>query len=210
VPARSSAPSSPTPATTATDEVTERDDNLAKALAHPLRQRILEALNQGIDSPREIAEEIGAKLGDVGYHTRKLHELGVIELVRTEQRRGAIKHFYRPTERAMLTDRQWARLPVSVRRRLFGQNLDQIWSHVRHAIKRKGFDRDDAHVSWTTFELDDAGYEAMTKLAMRTVDEALEIQADVINRRARGEDADVTKTELVVLHFLPNGEPRRP
>ena len=191
-----------------TTEVTnDYDESLAKALSHPLRQRILEAINRGIDSPREIADALGAKLGDVGYHTRKLHDLGVIELVRTEQRRGAIKHFYRPTTRAMLTDRQWTRLPLSVRRRLFGQNLDAIWSHVRRAIKRDGFDREDAHVSWTTFELDEAGYAAMTKLALATVEDAMAIQAEVLERRAKGEvDGEVAKTELVVLHFLPDGE----
>lgn len=197
----------PTPQTSGPAATQDYDEKLAKALSHPLRQRILEALNRGVDSPREIADDLDAKLGDVGYHTRKLHELGLIELVRTEQRRGAMKHFYRPTTRAILNDRQWARLPVSVRRRLFGQNLDAVWSHVRQAIKRDGFDRDDAHVSWTTFELDEAGYEAMTKLAMQTVESALAIQADVVNRRAAGEvDGEVVKTELVVLHFLPDGE----
>jgi DNA-binding transcriptional ArsR family regulator len=201
VPATSSAPTSRN-----ADEV-QRDEALAKALSHPLRQRILEAFNQGLDSPREISEAIGAKLGDVGYHVRKLHELGLIELVRTEQRRGAVKHFYRPTTRAMLNDRQWARLPVSVRRQLFGQNLDQIWSHIRTAIKHNGFDRPDAHVSWTTFELDEAGYEEMTKLTMRMLEEAMDIQAGVVNRRAEGKEVgELTKTELVQLHFLPQGE----
>jgi len=201
----STTPSSPDAATTSPKAATAdtRDERLAKALSHPLRQRILEAINRGIDSPREIAEDLGAKLGDVGYHTRRLHELGVIELVRTEHRRGAVKHFYRPTERAMLTDEQWARLPLSARRQLFGQNLDHIWSHVRKAVKRNGFDRTDAHVSWTALELDEAGYDAMTKLALRTLEDALAIQADVVNRRAAGdEDQELTKTELVVLHFL--------
>jgi DNA-binding transcriptional ArsR family regulator len=197
----------PTPTTSDPAAAQDYDEKLAKALSHPLRLRILEALNRGIDSPREIADDLGAKLGDVGYHTRKLHELGLVDLVRTEQRRGAVKHFYRPTTRSILNARQWARLPVSVRRQLFGQNLDAVWSHVRRAIKRDGFDRDDAHVSWTTFELDEAGYEAMTALAIATVEQALAIQAGVVNRRAAGKvDGEVVKTELVVLHFLPDGE----
>ena len=183
------------------------DERFVKALTHPLRWRILEVLNRGINSPREIAEELDAKLGDVGYHVRRLHELGVIELVRTEQRRGAIKHFYKANSRAMLDNEQWGRLPKAARRKLQGQTLDQIWSHVRHAIRRNGFDRDDAHVSWTTFELDEQGYADMVALADATLQRALEIQAEVIGRRARDEvDGEVVRTELVQLHFLPDGE----
>jgi DNA-binding MarR family transcriptional regulator len=185
------------------------DERLVKALTHPLRWRILEVLNQGVSSPREIAEVLDAKLGDVGYHVRRLHELGVIELVRTEQRRGAIKHFYKANSRAMLDNEHWARLPKSARRQLFGQTLDQIWSHVRQAIKRNGFDRDDVHVSFTTFDLDAQGYADMVGLVDETLLRALEIQAEVMGRRAEGAgDGDSVKTELVQLHFLPDGEPR--
>ena len=186
------------------------DDRLVKALTHPLRWRILEVLNRGVNSPREIAEELDAKLGDVGYHVRRLHELGAIELVRTEQRRGAIKHFYKANSRAMLDNEQWARLPKSARRQLQGQTLDQIWSHVRGAIKQHGFDRDDVHVSWTAFDLDPQGYADMVALVDETLERAMGIQAQVIGRRADagpGADADESvKTELVQLHFLPDGE----
>ena len=185
------------------------DERLVKALTHPLRWRILEVLNRGVNSPREIAEELDAKLGDVGYHVRRLHELGVIELVRTEQRRGAVKHFYKANTRAMLDSEHWGRLPKAARRKLQGQTLDQIWSHVRHATRRNGFDRDDAHVSWTTFELDEQGYADMAALTDATLARALEIQAEVIGRRAEGAvDGEVVKSELIQLHFLPDGEPR--
>ena len=184
------------------------DERLVKALTHPLRWRILEVLSRGVSSPREIAEELDAKLGDVGYHVRRLHELGVIELVRTEQRRGAIKHFYKANSRAMLDNEHWARLPKAARRKLSGQTLDQIWSHVRQAIKRNGFDRDDVHVSFTTFELDEQGYADMVALVDATLERAMDIQAEVIGRRAEGGDAETVKTELVQLHFLPDGEAR--
>ena len=185
------------------------DDRLVKALTHPLRWRILEVLNRGVSSPREIAEELDAKLGDVGYHVRRLHELGAIELVRTEQRRGAIKHFYKANSRAWLDNEQWARLPKSARRQLFGQTLDAIWSHVRGAIKKDGFDREDAHVSFATFDLDLQGYADMVALVDETLERAMGIQAEVIGRRVEAgpdADAETVKTELVQLHFLPDGE----
>lgn len=199
-------PSPPKPAARADSRRDSFDERLAKALAHPLRQRILEVLNERVSSPREVAEELGEKLGDVGYHFRMLREYGVIELVRTEQRRGAVKHFYRATSRAMLDDAQWERLPLSARRRLFGQSLDAIWKHVLEATKKDGFDRTDAHVSWTTFDLDDKGYEAMNKLILQTLEKALGIQAQVVERRAKGKAGDEVKTELVLLHFLPEGD----
>ena len=183
------------------------DERLAKAMAHPLRQRILEVLNRRVSSPREVAEELDEKLGDVGYHFRMLREYGVIELVRTEQRRGAVKHFYRATSRAMLDNASWARLPVSARRAMQGHTLDKIWQHVTDAVKANGFERDDAHVSYTTFDLDDKGYQAMVKLVDQTLEKALAIQAQVVDRRASGKTVgNEVRTELAMLHFLPDGE----
>jgi DNA-binding transcriptional ArsR family regulator len=184
------------------------DDKLVKAMSHPLRQRILEILNQRVSSPREVAEELGEKLGDVGYHFRQLREYGAIELVKTEQRRGAIKHYYRATTRAMLDNEQWKRLPASARRKIYGQTLDQIWQHVGKATKKGGFERTDAHVSWTTFDLDEKGYKEMIKLLDKTMEKALSIQAQVVERRAAGKTVgEEVTTELVLLHFLPEGEP---
>jgi DNA-binding transcriptional ArsR family regulator len=183
------------------------DERLAKAMAHPLRMKILEILNRRVSSPREVAEDLGEKLGDVGYHFRMLREYGVIELVRTEQRRGAVKHFYRATSRAMLDNTQWDRLPLTARRQIFGTALDQIWKHVQEASEDAGFDRPDAHVSWTRFDLDEKGYAAMTKLVDQTLEKALAIQAQAMDRRTKGKGSgdDVT-SEFVLMHFLPKGK----
>lgn len=60
------------------------DPNLAKALSHPLRQRILERLSEGDEaSPNQLARVLDAPLGNVAYHVRVLHRLGFVELVRT-------------------------------------------------------------------------------------------------------------------------------
>jgi DNA-binding transcriptional ArsR family regulator len=42
------------------------DERLAKALSHPLRQRILQRLNEaGIASPNELSQVLGDPLGNV-------------------------------------------------------------------------------------------------------------------------------------------------
>lgn len=71
----------------------------AKALSHPLRAAILQRLGQRVESPGALAEELGAPLGVVSYHVRMLRDYGMVELVRTEPRRGALQHYYRATVR---------------------------------------------------------------------------------------------------------------
>lgn len=77
--------------------------NDAKAVAHPLRLRILETIEQlgGVASPNQIAGVVDEPLGNVSYHVKTLLEYGWLELVKTEPRRGAVEHFYAQSERAM-------------------------------------------------------------------------------------------------------------
>ncbi|MBS1861882.1 MAG: helix-turn-helix transcriptional regulator [Actinobacteria bacterium] len=76
--------------------------NDAKAVAHPLRLRILETIEQsgGIASPNQIAGVLDEPLGNVSYHVKTLLEYGWLDLVKTEPRRGAVEHFYARSDRA--------------------------------------------------------------------------------------------------------------
>ena len=50
---------------------------------------------EGIASPKAIAVELDLDVRSVAYHVRVLRKLGCIELVETQQRRGAVEHIYR-------------------------------------------------------------------------------------------------------------------
>jgi DNA-binding transcriptional ArsR family regulator len=71
----------------------------AKALSHPLRARILQVLGERVASPNDLAVELKAPLGVVSYHVRMLRDYGMIELARTEPKRGALQHYYRAKPR---------------------------------------------------------------------------------------------------------------
>jgi len=60
-----------------------------------VRVRALAIFQERAASPSELAQELGQPLGNVSYHVRLLHELGLIELVSTTPRRGALEHHYR-------------------------------------------------------------------------------------------------------------------
>lgn len=72
---------------------------LAKAVAHPLRVRILTVLENTTSSPNQLAHELDAPLGNVSYHVKTLLEYECVELAKTEPRRGAVEHFYRSTHK---------------------------------------------------------------------------------------------------------------
>lgn len=182
----------------------ELDPRIVRALSHPIRHRVLVALNERVASPKELAAELGEPLGNVSYHTRVLAQLGCIELVSTTQRRGALEHHYRAVMRPFFDDTAWAQIPVSTRRSLFDSELDRLWNDVAEAAKVGGFDHPRAHVSWTALDVDEQGFNDLADLLGSVVERALEIQAESAERR-RGDQDDgagpALRTEIGLLHF---------
>ncbi len=184
----------------ATREPGELDPRLVKAIAHPLRHRILLALNERVASPKEIAEQLGQPIGRVSHHVRVLLGLDAIELTDTRQRRGATEHFYRATLRPWFGDDDWAELPRSTRRSIFGELLERIGGDVGAAAAGTGFDHPEAHVSFTPLELDAEGMTAVAKLLSETLKQALAIESE---SRARGAAGEPLRTELAIMLFEP-------
>lgn len=196
---------------TATSEK-QLDRQLVKALGHPLRQRLLILLHKyGESSPRELALRSGEPLGNVSYHVRILRENDCVELVRTEPRRGAVEHFYRATARPMLDDTQWAQLPASVRRALFGQTLREVWDDVVAAAAGKGLDDPQAHVSRTWFELDDIAWKEMAEALSAVLEKSFELQAESSERVANDPGTPTRKAAMGLMLFerVPDAEPGR-
>jgi DNA-binding transcriptional ArsR family regulator len=87
-----------------------RGDNMQavyRALHHPFRRTLLRFMDASNDltAPVDYVTKFGVDgkthaeaLSYVSYHLRALNKAGLIDLVRTEPRRGAMKHFYRLSE----------------------------------------------------------------------------------------------------------------
>jgi DNA-binding transcriptional ArsR family regulator len=81
------------------------DHDLLLALQHALRRRILrQMLGEEEISPRDIATALDLPLSNVSYHIRVLADCAAVSLVRTEQVRGSLQHFYTTS-----LDAPWAR-----------------------------------------------------------------------------------------------------
>ena len=190
------------------------DQRLVRVLAHPLRQQLLIMLHKhGVSSPRELAERSGERLPNVSYHMRVLRDAGCIELVRTEPRRGAIEHFYRASSRPILDDEQWASLPISVRRALFGQTLRELWDDVLGAANTGGFDDPQAHVSRTWFQLDETAWNDLVELMGGVLEQAFELHAQSAARLAEGGDQENARRVamgILVFERGPTSDPPKP
>lgn len=176
---------------------------MIKALGHPLRQRILTLLNEREASPSDLAQEIGEPIGKVAYHVKILLDYEAIDLVRTRPVRGAVEHFYRATIQAEIDEEHWAKLPLSVRRSLFGETLQTIWENAVEAASENVFDAVESHASSTTLELDRQGFSDVASVLKQATARVLEVQAESATRQAGVADADreTRKSELAILHY---------
>src|SRR5215217_2461432 len=179
------------------------DPNLAKALSHPLRQRILERLSVGGQaSPIQIARLLDAPLPNVAYHVRVLLELDCVELVRTRQVRGALEHYYRAIAHPWLGAEQWAQLPASFRRQALARTLREVVSDASDAGVAGGFDQPAALVRRVGLRLDEQGWRDIAVLLEDMLASAQRIQDDSAVRAAKSEtDLPPIEAEIGLLLF---------
>lgn len=183
------------------------DRRLAKALSHPLRAHVLAILNERVASPNQIANELDEPLGNVSYHVKTLAEMGCIELVKTEPRRGAIEHFYRAVVRPFFGEKDWKRLPPSARQGISDATLQLIWEDTSDALDAGTFDgRTDRHLSRNRLVLDQKGWEQVNELLAETMNRIADIEAECAQRRA-GNGEGGFSSKIVMMHFESSGAP---
>jgi hypothetical protein len=101
-------------------------------------------------------------LKTVGNHIKTLADLGCIELVRTEQKRGAEEHFYRASLRPHIGDEEWARMSPEARHEISALMFQAIVAEALSAFRNAKFDsRLNRHVSWQPLKLDEEGWEEL-------------------------------------------------
>src|SRR4051794_484781 len=174
------APSSSTNGQRPVGETSEA--RIAKALAHPLRARILQRLGERVASPGDLAVELGAPLGVVSYHVRMLRDYDCVELVRTEPVRGALQHFYKATARPSLGDAQWRGLPKSLRGELLDETIGGLVSDLADSADAGRLDDPAVVLRRTPLELDERGLRKLNKLLTKTHEQALAIAAESAER----------------------------
>ncbi|HEX2084452.1 MAG TPA: winged helix-turn-helix domain-containing protein [Solirubrobacteraceae bacterium] len=177
------------------------DQRIVKALAHPLRIRMLTVLNQRVASPSELAGELEEPIGNVSYHMRTLADLGMVELVRTEPRRGAVEHYYKAIERPHLPAQDWATLPPSVRRSFSDTTGRQVLDDFTGAARSGGFERDGARLNRLELKLDQKGWDELGKVLDDVSQRIEKIAAKAADRKSE----ETIAASAVLMLFEPRG-----
>src|SRR4051794_32023517 len=185
--------------------ITEIDDpRLVKALAHPLRVRILSVLEQGSATPKQISVSLGVQLENLSYHVRALRDLGFIRLEERRMVRGAVEHRYSLAARPRITAEVWSELPSAVREALDAASLSQIWEIVQQAAAQGKMQRDDSHVARQFARLDEQGFADASKLVTEMLDRLGTIERESAERLGRHETVEVPTTLIAMLFDAPD------
>ncbi len=182
---------------------------IAHSAIHPDRLDAFSILYERIASPKEVAQVLGVPLGTASFHINELKDDGVIELVKTEQRRGAVEHYYRATEFPEVDTEEWKEMPKKLRREIAGLALQAIVANSLAAFRHEKMEDDDnVYVAWMPLKLSAVGQDEVTELQA----EILERLKQIEERDKEREKDDSTPVRIAAtLWFeraLPRGEER--
>ncbi|HEY2053910.1 MAG TPA: winged helix-turn-helix domain-containing protein [Solirubrobacterales bacterium] len=181
----------------------EIDQNLVKALTHPIRVRILEALQGRSASPTELAKEFGESLGVVSYHTNALLDLDCIEQIKTRPKRGTIEHFYSARPRSFIGHQDWRKAPLSVRGGVTGEALRTFVAKIGAALAADTIDRrGDTTLNWMPIQVDEQGWRETAEILDRALQE-LQTVATESRERLGEEDGIPVVTGLAAFEAPP-------
>jgi DNA-binding transcriptional ArsR family regulator len=183
------------------------DPRGVKALAHPIRVQILEALHDRVASPNQLSRELGISLGSVSYHVQRLLGLGFIKLVKKTPRRGAIEHYYTAVARPRVTDEAWGQVPPIVKQAAVSAALDQLSLTVNSAAAAGGFDRADVHLTRNPVVVDDDGWRALAAELQAMTDRVQRIAAESAARLAGSGSGSPTRLAASVVLMLFESAP---
>jgi DNA-binding transcriptional ArsR family regulator len=183
------------------------DQNLVRALGHPMRVRILEALQGRTASPTELAREMGESLGVVSYHANALLEVDCIEQVRTQPKRGTIEHFYTARPRSFIGHQDWRRAPLTMRPEITGEALRTFVDKVGDAVDAGTIDaREDSTLHWMPVTLDEQGWRESAAILERALAELNRVAGES-RERLGSADGVAAVVALAAFEVPPGRDP---
>jgi hypothetical protein len=165
-------------------------------------------LEEEAASPAGLGAKLRLPVSRVAYHVRLLDELGLIELVSTRPRRGAVEHFYKTRQHPRFTDDAWDNLDIVSKQRVLTGLLESAHEYAMRSAAAGGFDEANAHFTTTRMKLDAEGWSEIATLSKLWLEEVAAVEADAAARIAE-EPHSAIDVGLVIQFFkaLPFSSP---
>jgi hypothetical protein len=202
---------------------TKREATTAsEVLRHPIRVRVLGALNKHNLSPVQFhsmglvnglpglkGKTQEAVLSHISYHFRVLAKAGCIEIVETIPRRGSVEHVYRAKARAQFDEKQWAELELAERESISKVTLQSFLAQVEGSMLSGTFDlKPERWLAWLSLKLDQQGWREMISSFEACWAEIEEIRQTSSKRLEDSEENPIPATiGLLGFESLPDPQP---
>lgn len=181
---------------------------VAHAVNHPVRLDALSILFERVASPKEISKLLEVPLGTASFHVGELVKDDVIELVKTEPRRGAIEHFYRAKVKPEVSDKEFKAMPKAARRKFAALILQAIVTEGLSSLRHGGMDTDDdLNLIWMPMQLDAKGRREVSDLQAEMLERLEDIKARSEDRSA--DEAETTPVRIAAMMWFERGGPGR-
>ncbi len=140
------------------------ETELAKALSHPLRRTIIEAMERGPISPTEVRElHPGVSLKAVLRHFARLEELNCIEQVEKRRVDGNARNRFQLRDHGWHEGSLYAALPSALRGLVDSVYASSYIERVAEAITTDTMEsRQDAHLTWSGLRYDEQAWSELS------------------------------------------------
>jgi hypothetical protein len=173
---------------------------LSVVFASELRIKIVTELYLREMSPKQFHTEFGGgSMSRIDKTFKKLAEHSWLRYIHSKgpggSRRGAIEHFYRGTELAVIDEETWALVPYSMRVSISWTIFKVLAERVRHALNAKTLTaRAGSHLGSTTIALDQLGWERVVAATDTLFESIFEEQDDAKIRLQDSEEKPMLAT----------------
>lgn len=155
------------------------DPKQIKAVLHPMRQRIMRALDAGPGTPSEVARRIGLPANKVHYHVRVLEEAGLVRLVETRSVGSITEKYYELTARDFEVKMQRSSVTPNQTIAVLQDELERLMADLQEAMKAGTAEEQCLHLSIHRMEVNSQTADSVRS----TIDRLVERVEAAVTRR---------------------------
>lgn len=184
---------------------------LAKALAHPVRVRILIETNKRPMSATEFSKRTNGEVSPTkaNRHFKYLERLNCLELVEERKggrRRGGKEKIYRALQRSLFDESSWSLLPGSLQNEVTREVFTAYVERVAEALAAGTIDtRQDRHLTWTAMHYDQQAWDELTERMNELFWFSLELRVQAALRMIQSGEEPIPVTVALACFESPKG-----